>query len=252
MGSGGALAGLDRPFIGLRPFEYNDRDYFFGRDDELDALELHVRQNSFVSVVGRLGCGKSSLISAGLRPRLEKLADHRWHWIEMRPGEAPAAEEPPAGAPATASAAPPAATESNDPPRPSPRHAPPPDAPPDRFTDEELAALTPLRRQYPTPDAAAGRLALLAAECSLPKGTVHVISDVHGEDRKLRHVLNNASGSLRPLMQADAVSVALPDGPREPLRVHALDFPDGRGMIHEDILISTSDDSPADFLRGPF
>src|ERR1051325_9227099 len=67
MGSWGTLAGLDRPFIGLRPFEYNDRDYFFGRDDELDALELHVRQNSFVSVVGRLGCGKSSLISAGLR-----------------------------------------------------------------------------------------------------------------------------------------------------------------------------------------
>jgi hypothetical protein len=89
MGSWGALAGLDRPFIGLRPFEYKDRDYFFGRDDELDALEVHVRQNSFVCVVGRLGCGKSSLISAGLRPRLEKLADHHWHWLEMRPGEAP-------------------------------------------------------------------------------------------------------------------------------------------------------------------
>jgi len=36
---------------------------------------------------------------------------------------------------------------------------------------------------------------------TLPKGTVHVISDVHGEDRKLRHVINNASGSLRPLVE---------------------------------------------------
>jgi formate hydrogenlyase transcriptional activator len=62
---------------------------------------------------------------------------------------------------------------------------------------------------------------------------------------ELRDLLRTISGSLRPLMQADAVSVALPDAPGEPLRVQALDFPDGRGMIHEDILISTSDDSPA-------
>jgi hypothetical protein len=88
MDSWGVLAG-DRPFIGLRPFEYSDRDYFFGREDELDALELQVKQNRFLAVVGRSGAGKSSLISAGLRPRLEKSADHQWHWIEMCPGEAP-------------------------------------------------------------------------------------------------------------------------------------------------------------------
>ena len=88
----GGSAGFDRPFIGLRPFEYSDRKYFFGRDDELDVLELQVKQNRFVAVVGRSGCGKSSLISAGLRPRLEKVADHRWCWIEMRPGDAPIRE----------------------------------------------------------------------------------------------------------------------------------------------------------------
>ena len=37
----------------------------------------------------------------------------------------------------------------------------------------------------------------LRAALSLPRGLVHVISDVHGEDAKLRHVINNASGSLR-------------------------------------------------------
>jgi hypothetical protein len=89
MSSEGASAGFDRPFIGLRPFEYSDREYFFGRDDELNVLERQVKQNRFVAVVGRLGCGKSSLISAGLRPRFEKVSDHRWNWIEVRPADAP-------------------------------------------------------------------------------------------------------------------------------------------------------------------
>ena len=35
----------------------------------------------------------------------------------------------------------------------------------------------------------------------MPKGTIHVISDIHGEDKKLRHVINNASGTLRPLVE---------------------------------------------------
>src|ERR1051326_8048542 len=43
-------------------------------------------------------------------------------------------------------------------------------------------------------------MAALRAGLSLPKPVVHVISDIHGDDKKLRHVLNNASGSLRPLV----------------------------------------------------
>ncbi len=35
----------------------------------------------------------------------------------------------------------------------------------------------------------------------LPKGTVHIVSDLHGESRKLQHILNNASGSLRPFVE---------------------------------------------------
>ena len=49
----GAFAGCDQPSIGFRPFEYSDRNYFFGRDDELDVLEGQVKQNRFVAVVGR-------------------------------------------------------------------------------------------------------------------------------------------------------------------------------------------------------
>ena len=91
MSSLGASAGFDRPFIGVRPFEYCDHKYFFGRDKELEVLERKLKQNRFVAVVGRSGCGKSSLISAGLRPRFEKVADHRC-WIEICPGEAPIRE----------------------------------------------------------------------------------------------------------------------------------------------------------------
>lgn len=39
-------------------------------------------------------------------------------------------------------------------------------------------------------------ISLLQAKLTLPKGRVHIISDVHGDDRKLRHVVNNASGGL--------------------------------------------------------
>lgn len=66
---------------------------------------------------------------------------------------------------------------------------------------QELAALKPLARRFPTPDAALGEIARLSAQLTLPKGVIHVVSDVHGEDLKLRHIINNASGTLRPLVE---------------------------------------------------
>ncbi|MBI1913888.1 MAG: fructose-bisphosphatase class III [Planctomycetes bacterium] len=67
--------------------------------------------------------------------------------------------------------------------------------------EQELTVLRPLARQFPTLDAALAEVARLSAERTLPKGTVHVISDIHGDDTKLRHVINNASGQLRPLLE---------------------------------------------------
>ncbi len=66
---------------------------------------------------------------------------------------------------------------------------------------EERTVLQPLSRQFPNSDAALAEIARLSAELTLPRGTVHVISDIHGEDVKLRHVINNASGTLRPLVE---------------------------------------------------
>jgi fructose-1,6-bisphosphatase-3 len=70
------------------------------------------------------------------------------------------------------------------------------------FTSEELTMLRALAVRFPTADSALAELSALRASLSLPKGTVHVVSDVHGEYKKLRHIINNASGTLRPLVQA--------------------------------------------------
>ncbi|HEX4150293.1 MAG TPA: fructose-bisphosphatase class III, partial [Pirellulales bacterium] len=65
----------------------------------------------------------------------------------------------------------------------------------------ELMLLKGLSRRFPSVDAAMAEIARLSAVLTLPKGTVHVISDIHGEDKKLRHIINNASGTLRPLVE---------------------------------------------------
>ncbi|WP_437689045.1 fructose-bisphosphatase class III [Sorangium sp. So ce176] len=65
----------------------------------------------------------------------------------------------------------------------------------------ELPLLRALAGRYPTTEAALAEIGHLRAILSLPKGTVHVVSDVHGEHRKLKHIINNASGSLRPLVE---------------------------------------------------
>ncbi len=58
-----------------------------------------------------------------------------------------------------------------------------------------------LSKSYPTTQSASFEIANLKAQMEMPKGVIHVISDIHGEARKLRHVINNASGRLRPLVE---------------------------------------------------
>jgi fructose-1,6-bisphosphatase-3 len=70
------------------------------------------------------------------------------------------------------------------------------------FEDAELDHLRSLKKQYPTIEAAVSRQAMLRAEMSLPKGMSHAFSDIHGEIKKLRHVINNASGRIRPLVES--------------------------------------------------
>ncbi len=67
--------------------------------------------------------------------------------------------------------------------------------------EEDLSSLELLASEYPNVDAAIAEIARLSAVRTLPQGAIHVISDIHGEDKKLQHVINNASGTLRPLVE---------------------------------------------------
>jgi hypothetical protein len=61
---------LPCPYQGLRPFDEEHSEVFFGRDDEIDRLVDAVDRLPVVAVTGPSGAGKSSLVRAGLLPRL--------------------------------------------------------------------------------------------------------------------------------------------------------------------------------------
>ena len=62
---------------------------------------------------------------------------------------------------------------------------------------EEIKYLEALSKQYPTIASASTEIINLNAILSLPKGTEHFISDVHGEYIQFLHVLKNGSGAIR-------------------------------------------------------
>jgi WD40 repeat protein/energy-coupling factor transporter ATP-binding protein EcfA2 len=83
------------PFPGLEPFGLQDAAVFFGREREIDDLSglltstLLRGPGRFVAIVGPSGSGKSSLLRAGLLPRLDRLAE-RWVIVPaMLPGRQP-------------------------------------------------------------------------------------------------------------------------------------------------------------------
>lgn len=68
------------------------------------------------------------------------------------------------------------------------------------LSSDQQSTLNALAATYPSSNSAISEIAALRALLSLPKGVVHVLSDVHGEHAKLRHVISNASGAIRPLV----------------------------------------------------
>ena len=61
----------------------------------------------------------------------------------------------------------------------------------------DLRYLKSLAKQYPTVASAATEIINLQAILSLPKGTEHFITDIHGEYDQFQHVMKNGSGAIK-------------------------------------------------------
>lgn len=73
------------PFKSLRSFEYEDSLRFFGRDKDISRLSDELEHNQGLLIVsGPSGSGKSSLIKAGLIPRLAQLNENLY-WRTLTP-----------------------------------------------------------------------------------------------------------------------------------------------------------------------
>lgn len=65
------------------------------------------------------------------------------------------------------------------------------------FTPEQLKYLRLLAEQYSSSEALCTDITRLSALLSLPKGTEHFMSDIHGEYEAFCHIMNNCSGVIR-------------------------------------------------------
>ena len=74
------------PFRGLESFRPQDAEFFFGREPLVERLVARLSRHPFLAVLGASGCGKSSLVMAGLLPALGL------DYAIFRPGADPLAE----------------------------------------------------------------------------------------------------------------------------------------------------------------
>jgi eukaryotic-like serine/threonine-protein kinase len=82
----------ENPYRGLRAFGPEHRALFFGREAETATVIAELRANPFVLVAGASGTGKSSLIRAGVVPRVERGAlgaGAEWQATVIVPGGKP-------------------------------------------------------------------------------------------------------------------------------------------------------------------
>ena len=75
------------PYRGLYAFHEQDAPLFFGRETFSETLLEAVSSRSLVAVVGASGAGKSSVVFAGLLPKLRPNAE--WLIAEFRSGPRP-------------------------------------------------------------------------------------------------------------------------------------------------------------------
>ncbi|MEH2084358.1 MAG: caspase family protein [Nostoc sp.] len=82
----------NNPYRGLQSYDEKDSGLFFGRENLIKQLYQPVvsDQQALTLVLGASGTGKSSLMKAGLLPRLRQSTEYQFQILDpMRPGESP-------------------------------------------------------------------------------------------------------------------------------------------------------------------
>ncbi|BAY91216.1 MULTISPECIES: WD40 repeat domain-containing protein [unclassified Tolypothrix] len=78
---------LPCPYRGLFHFGPDDAEFFFGREVFVEELFAATQRRKFIPVLGASGSGKSSVVLAGLVPKLQKQG--YWKFTHFRPGSEP-------------------------------------------------------------------------------------------------------------------------------------------------------------------
>lgn len=78
---------LPCPYRGLFHFSPDDAEYFFGREVFIEELFKATKDRNFIPVLGASGSGKSSVVLAGLVPKLQQ--EGHWLFTHFRPGSEP-------------------------------------------------------------------------------------------------------------------------------------------------------------------
>ena len=79
------------PYRGLYAFREEDAPFFHGREEAIERLVDKVAASKLAAVVGSSGCGKSSVVMAGLVPTLRRQRPPKatWEIVSFTPGRAP-------------------------------------------------------------------------------------------------------------------------------------------------------------------
>jgi WD40 repeat protein/energy-coupling factor transporter ATP-binding protein EcfA2 len=83
---------LECPYPGLRPYTAREESDFVGREAKLEELARKLGAHACVVLIGASGSGKSSLVQAGLLPRLASgryFSKGHWAVRQFRPGSRP-------------------------------------------------------------------------------------------------------------------------------------------------------------------
>ena len=78
---------LPCPYRGLFHFGPDDAKYFFGREVFIEELFVTTQTSNFIPLLGASGSGKSSVVLAGLVPKLQQ--EGNWLFTHFRPGSDP-------------------------------------------------------------------------------------------------------------------------------------------------------------------